>query len=631
MTRKELRRGSDRKGNIVQEILAAPVKSKHLSSRKQVRHYLDQYVADVPIEDLEGRSTKIMAQIALSHLDFATERNKRQAKLRIYNPSDKEHGYTSAYTFIEMINDDMPFLVNSVSAVVNRHDLSVHITVHPIIRVERNAKGKLKSIYEISSRKGQPESFIRLAIDRETDPKVLKKLESEIRGVLSDVRLAVRDWKKMSEKMRETSKLLRFGPRRVDEKLREESQAFLQWLSDDHFTFLGYREYKLSDRNGKVFLTPIKGSALGLLSRKQRQGQTIELTAQMRRLRRTRDWLVLTKANSRSTVHRSAYLDYVGVKIYNEKGKACGERRFIGLFASAAYSETPQNIPLLRHKIGKVFERAHVEAIGHRGKALMHIVNTYPRDELFHASVQDLARTTVGILNLQDRQRVKFFLRRDTFRRFFSCLVFIPREKYTTLVRRRVEAILSDSFGGTSVDSSVQISDSALARVHIVVHTPSGDRPRISIHAIEEMIAKVVVTWSDRLRAELSETCGIDDGPRLHRKYSDTFPLSYQVDVTPREACSDVSRIEEMLADDLPRTVELYEPEGCEPGHLHFMVYGFDEPLVLSQAFPILEDMGVDVYTEHPYELKLLSGQSFWIQDFHLRHQICSWWLIDSW
>jgi len=202
VTRKELRRGSDRKGNIVQEILAAPVKSKHLSSRKLVRHYLDQYVADVPIEDLEGRSAKIMAQIALRHLDFAAERKKGQAKLRIYNPSDKEHGYTSAHTFIEMINDDMPFLVNSVAAAINRHDLSVHITVHPIIRVERDAKGKLKSIYKIGSQKGQPESFIRIAMDRETDPKVLKKLESEIRGVLSDVRLAVRDWKKMSKTRR---------------------------------------------------------------------------------------------------------------------------------------------------------------------------------------------------------------------------------------------------------------------------------------------------------------------------------------------------------------------------------------------------------------------------------------------
>jgi len=520
-----------------------------------------------------------------------------------------------------MVNDDMPFLVNSLSAAIIRKDLGVHITVHPIIRVRRDSAGKIESICKPGEEDGLVESYIRLAIDRETDAKELRRLEKDLRKILSDVRLAVRDWKKMSAKMLEARDLLEFGPKRVDEELRSESQEFLRWLADEHFTFLGYREYALQNRGAKTLLKPVKNSALGLLSRKTRAGQTIELSAQMRRLSRTRDWLVLTKANSRSTVHRNAYLDYIGVKVYDKHGKVCGERRFIGLFASAAYSEAPGNIPLLRHKIKKIFDRGHVDRAGHRGKALLHIINNYPRDELFHASVQDLARTTVGILNLQDRQRVKFFLRRDTFHRFFSCLVYVPREKYTTAVRRRIEAILKDAFGGSSVDSSVQIADSALARVRIVVHTPSGDRPRISIQSIEEKIADVVVTWSDRLRDQLIEACGLDDGLNLYREFRDVFPLGYQEDVTPREACSDVSRIQGMLANSVPRTVELYEPEGCEPGDMHFMVYSFDEPLVLSEAFPILEDMGVNVYTEHPYELTLRSGDLFSIQDFHLRRE----------
>ena len=621
MTRKHTRRGTDRKTGIVREILATGYDSPHLKSRAQVREFLGQYFANVPIEDLEGRSTEIMAQIALSHLDFAAVRRKGQAKLRVYTPTEKEHGYASAFTFIEMVNDDMPFLVNSISSAVNRHELSVHITVHPIIRVHRDSKGRLQSVCKRGDASGQPESFIRLAVDREVDPKRLRSLESELRTVLSDIRLAVRDWTKMRSRMTDAIELLEQGPPRADATLREESRAFLQWLIDDHFTFLGYREYRLDERKGKTLLSPVESSALGILSRKNRKGHTIELTEEMRRLGRTRDWLILTKANSRSTVHRNAYLDYVGVKIFDDKGKVCGERRFIGLFASAAYIETPQNIPLLRHKISKVFERTGLEPVGHRGKALLHIINTYPRDELFHATVQDLARTAVGILNLQDRQHVRFFLRRDTFRRFFSCLVYVPREKYTTRVRREIQKILKDAFDGTAVDSSVQIADSALARVHIVVHTPSGERPRISIKSIEKMLAEVVITWSDRLREELATRIGIDKGPELHRKYRNSFPPGYQADVAPREACSDVERIEEMIADDQQRTVELYEPDGSEPGHMHFMVYSFDEPLVLSDAFPVLEDMGVDVYTERPYELRLNTGQSFWIQDFHLRKQ----------
>ena len=621
MTRKPARRGSDRKSNIVSEILATRTDSAHLKSRAQIREFLGQYVADVPIEDLEGRSTEIMARIALDHLEFGATRRKGQVKVRIYNPTEDEHGYRSAFTFIELVNDDMPFLVNSITAAVNRRNLSVHITVHPIIRVHRDSKGQLQSVCKAGDHSGQPESYIRLAVDREVNPKRLRSLESELRTVLSDIRLAVRDWEKMRDKMVEAIGTLESGPRRADPTLRDESRAFLQWLIDDHFTFLGYREYRLDERKNKIFLSPREDTALGLLSRKSRKGQAIELTEEMRRLRRSKDWLILTKANSRSTVHRNAYLDYIGIKIFDADGKVCGERRFIGLFASAAYIETPRDIPLLRHKIDKVFERAGLEPIGHRGKALLHIINTYPRDELFHASVQDLARTTFGILNLQDRQRVRFFLRRDTFHRFFSCLVYVPREKYTTRVRHEIQEILKDAFDGTSIDSSVQISDSALARVHIVVHTPSGERPRISIKAIEKMIADVVVTWSDRLRNQLAEEVGIDTGPELHRKYRDSFPPGYQADVTPHEACSDVNRIEEMIASGALRTVELYEPEGCEPGHMHFMIYSFDQPLLLADAFPVLEDMGVDVYTEHPYELTLNTGQSFWIQDFHLRNK----------
>jgi glutamate dehydrogenase len=621
VTRKELRRGSDRKERIVQAIVDARVSSKLLANRRQIRSFLQQYVADVPVEDLEGRSPKIMAGIGLSHLEFGRTRRKSQSKLRIYNPVESEHGYTSLFTFIEMVNDDMPFLVNSVAAAINRFSLTVHITVHPIIRVCRDSGGNLENVPRPGSDKGTRESFIRFAIDRETDPRVLKQLEKEIRHVLSDIKLAVRDWKKMQAMMEEAHDSLELGPPRVDEELRDESQAFLKWLIDDHFTFLGYREYKLAKRGEKVFLKPVDGTALGILSRKKSGGRPIEMTAEMRRLSRARSWLVVTKANSRSTVHRNAYLDYIGVKVYDKNGKARGERRFIGLFASAAYSEAPRNIPILRHKINKIFERTHIEPNGHRGKALLHILNTYPRNELYHASVQDLARTTVGILNLQDRQRVKFFLRRDTFRRFFSCLVYVPREKYTTLVRERIETILVEAFAGASAESRVQISDSALARVHIVVHTPSGDRPRISIQSIEQKIAEVVVTWSDRLRDQLGEAFGLEEGPKLHRTYHEVFPLGYREDVSPREACSDVSRIEELLTGDTARSVDLYRPEGCEPGELHFMVYSLHEPLLLSDAYPILEDMGVDVYTEHPYELKLQSGDAFWIQDFDLRFE----------
>ncbi len=621
MTTKTNRRSGDERQDIIDAILASKVSSNYLKKKSDIKRYLQQYFVDVPFDDLEGRSPQIMACVALDHLEFGAVRRPGQALLRIFNANEKEHGYSSAFTFVEMINDDMPFLVDSVASAINRRKLAVHITVHPIISVRRNKSDELLSVVRPEQDDAYSESFIRFAITRETDERALKLLRKEIEKVLSDVRVTVRDWAKMRKRMQETRDLLKNGPKGADPLLRTESQALLDWMVDEHFTFLGYREYKLSKRGESTFLSSVKGSGLGILCRDTEARKPYELTAEMQRLTRSRDWLILTKANSHSTVHRPAFLDYVGVKIYNDKGNVVGEHRFIGLLTSIAYSESPMEIPLVRHKIRQVFERANVEAAGHRGKALLHIIETYPREELFQSSVQDLTRTTVGILNLQDRQRVKLFLRHDPFKRFFSCLVFVPREKYTTAVRRKIEGLLTEAFGGISVDSAVQISESALARVHIVVRTHEGERPRISVNKIEQGLAELIVTWSDRMRTELLDRFGSNEGESLYRAYGDIFPAGYQEDTQPKEACSDIRTIDDMMRDGIRRSVDLYEADNVEPGDMRFIVYSLDEPIPLSDALPILEEMGSAVYTEHPYEAKLASGQSFWIQDFHLRHE----------
>jgi len=621
MRRQELRRGSDAREGIVDAIVASRVETKALPQGNHIKRFLKQYFEHVPFEDLQGREEKTMARVAVDHLEFGRVRRSGRANLRIFNATEADNGYVSAYTFVEMVNDDMPFLVDSVVAAIAEYDYTVHMTVHPVIHVLRDKRGRITGIPTPSDKDGRRESWIRIAIDKETDAERISELEERIARVLSDVRLAVRDWQAMREKMQEAMATVQSADTGGGKRLKAESEALLEWLGDDHFTFLGYREYRLSRRQQRVYLKPVPESGLGLLSNGEHGGKTTELTPEMRRLVDNKDWLVITKANSRSTVHRVAYLDYIGVKIFNKSGKVTGEHRFIGLFTSVAYSASPRSIPLLRLKLDQVVERSGVEPTGHRGKALMHILETYPRDELFQASVQDLARTTLGILNLQDRRRVRFFVRRDMFRRFLSCLVFVPREKYTTATRRRIEGVLLEAFAGTSVESSVQISDSPLARVHIIVRTAKGEQPKISIQQIQQTIADAVVTWEDKLRAELASSFGDDDGLRLFRRYGHVFPLGYQEDTSPRDACSDVSRIETMHQDDVVRSVNLYRPEGLEPGHMRFIIYTNDDPLVLSEALPVLEAMGVDVYTERPYELRLGGDELFWIQDFHLRHE----------
>jgi glutamate dehydrogenase len=619
VTKQKYRRTSDIKNLLVGEIVASNPKSKSLKSKAQIEKFLRRYASDVPVEDIEGRPPDIMARAAVDHLDFGAVRKKGQPLLRIFNPTEKRHGYTSLYTIIEMVNDNMPFLVDSVAAAINRHGLAIHVTVHPVIRVRRDARGRLKEVLPEEDG-GQNESFIRFNVDKETDQQVLSILEHEIYKVLGDVRAAVTDWAKMRGRMYEAITALEKGPIGADDMLMNETEDLLKWLVDDHFTFLGYREYALQARNEKFYLRPVKGTGLGILRSEDRGSRAIELTKEMRRYTRSKEGLIITKANSRSTVHRHSYLDYIGIKIYDDNGIPTGEMRFLGLFTSIAYSESPRNIPFLRLKIKRVLERSQIDSTGHRGKALMHILDTFPRDELFQSSIQDLVRTTTGILNLQDRQRVRFFLRRDAFRRFYSCLVFIPREKYSTAIRTRVESILMEAFAGTSVDSSVQMTDSPLARVHLIVRTAPGDRPRVSIRDIEKEIADAVISWRDKLRAELTLKYDQDIGLSLFRRYGDSFPLAYQEDVAPRTACLDVKRIDRMIDEGQTQSFLLYRPQDHDENHLRFKTFQRDYPLYLSGVLPILEDMGTEVHSEHPYQATVKGAGAFWIQDFELHY-----------
>lgn len=624
MSRKQQRRRSDVRDQLVDRIVATRPNSAVLKNRSQINLYLREYFRNVPYEDMAGRSPRSLAHSALTHLELGRRKRKGQSMVSIFNPTVDKHGFESSYTIVEMVNDNMPFLVDSVAAAIMRHDLDIHITVHPVLRVKRDGKHNVAEILPFDSDEGRLESYVHFVVDKETDKHELKLLESEIQRALGDIGLAVRDWVPMRIKMLEAREILQYGPQGADSALRQESQALLQWMADDHFTFLGYREYKLHTRGEEMFLKPVPGTGLGVLAHEKRGGGEVQLTAQMKRLTRQKDWLVITKANSRSTVHRHSYLDYVGIKKYDDEGNPVGEMRFLGLFTSIAYSENPRNIPLLRLKVRRVVERSGYDPAGHLGKSLIHILDNFPRDELFQASVQDLSRTTAGILNLQERHKVRLFIRRDTFRRFYSCIIYVPREKYTTEVRRRIERILLDSFGGTGVDTSVEISDSLLARVHIIVRVPVGDTRRISIDAIEKDIADAVVTWRDRLRSCLDARFGIEEGHKLFKAFGESFPPAYEGDVEPSVACLDAKRLDGLARGQHNDYLLFHREADSAENQLNFRTFRSGEPFRLSKVLPILEDMGVEVYGERPYKVTLQDREPFWIQDFELRYASCS-------
>lgn len=337
----------------------------------------------------------------------------------------------------------------------------------------------------------------------------------------------------------------------------------------------------------------------------------------MRKLARKPNLLNLTKANSRSTVHRPSYMDYVGVKKFDENGNVIGERRFLGLYTFSAYSMSVFEMPVVRRKVKYTLERSGFSKGSHNEKDLVEILETYPRDELFQVSKEDLFDITMGILHLQERQRTRLFIRRDTYGRFFSCLVYVPRDHYDTEVRREMQEILKDSFGGVSSAFDVRLSESVLARLHFIVYVDPTNVPDYDAAEIEERLAETTRSWSDNLYDALIEGVGEERGNELFHKYRDAFPAGYRAGFLARTAVSDIGRIEE-LASEEDLSMSLYHPIEEPDEFLGFKLFRSGDQISLSTVLPLLEDMGVEVVDERPHKVEPLGSPPVWIYDFGL-------------
>ncbi len=454
------------------------------AQRAVVEEFTARYFQDVEAEDLAERQPADLYGAALSHWNFTRKRDPGSARIRVFNPTLEEYGWQSTHTIIEIVNDDMPFLVDSVTMEVNRHGLTMHLIIHPIVVVERRADGTLAGLPAEDAKGAQRESFIHVEVDRITEPSRLEALAADIARVLDDVRAAVEDWQAMRDRVHAIVGEVEKRPPPLPADELAEGKDFLRWLAENHFTFLGYRCHELAVVNGEDALKIVPGSSLGILREGQNKQVATSFSAlppEVRAYARVPELLIITKANSRSTVHRPGYLDYVGIKRFDANGEVCGEHRFLGLFTSTAYSANPADIPLLRRKVANIVKRAGLPAGGHAGKTLLNILNGYPRDELFQTTEEDLLRTAKAILHLEERQRLRLFVRRDAFERFLSCLIYAPRENYTTELRQKWQTILTQAFNGTSSEFNVHLSESALARVMIIVRTTPGHIPDVAV------------------------------------------------------------------------------------------------------------------------------------------------------
>jgi len=586
--------------------------------------YLREYYAGVPPQDLASRDARELAAAALDQLRFARQRTRGRALVRVFNPTVREHGYNSPHTVVEMVGDDMPFLVDSIGLPLQRRGLTLHFLAHPIFAVARDAKGALRSLRPRGAADGNPrarlESFQHVEIDRIVDAATLESLAQEIERNLLDVRVACADWSKMQAAARKAADDLLVERARCDRRDASETRELLEWMVNRHFTFLGYREYRLRGAGGKVSLVPVEESGLGILRRSHRRPERSAhaLPSDIRRQSRTRELALVTKSNTQSTVHRSGFLDYVGIKQFDQTGRLIGERRFLGLWTSAAYNSNPREIPLLRHKVERVVEHFALAPDSHDGKALQHILESFPREELFQANVAELIRVVAGIFGLQERPRVRLLLRRDPFRRFYSCLIFVPREKYNTQVRQRIETVVRDAFGAFDLESQVQIAQSNLARIHIVARTMPADAKRVRPDDLERRIEAAVRSWADGFKTALLARLDESYALRLYEKYAPAFPAAYTEDFGGDTAALDVSFLEALEDDPARLQLETYRADAKRKERVYLKIYRRRDAIPVSDLVPMLENMGLRVIAERPYELECAGERRGWIQDLEL-------------
>jgi glutamate dehydrogenase len=586
--------------------------------------FLRHYYRGVAEDDLRARRPDALVYAALAQLHSGLTRASGRPWVRVYNPEPARDGFSSPYTIVEVICEDMPFLVDSLGMVLTQAGLALQFLVHPVLTVQRDGRGRLLEIVDSSEKALGLESWQRYEIDRESDLQVLETLTLRLRATLADVSATVADWAPMRQRAREVAAHLESVGGGLPSGEVGEARDLLMWMDDNHFTFLGYRYYRLKRGRASDRLLPDRASGLGILRRAPGTSAPVPavLTGAARRQARDREVLLITKANSLATVHRPTYLDYVGVKTYDGRGRVTGEHRFLGLWTSSAYSLTPREIPVLRHKVTSVIGHFGLAPTSHDGKAVLHVLENFPRDELFQASVADLIRIVRGVVNLYERQRVRLFLRRDAFRRFYSCFVYVPRDRYNTEVRQRIETVVREALHGTTIDSQVQLSESLLARVHLIVRTDPAQlhnpEPRIDAAAIEQRIAAAVRTWADGLLDALKGRHGDSAARKLYAAYARAVPAAYEEDTPAKAAVIDFDEIAALAPGVDAFRLRLYRPEGAPASKVQMKLYRRERPLPISDVLPSLENLGLKLIGERPYELRLDQSRLIWIQDFEL-------------
>ncbi len=612
---------------------------------------LDAWRESLPREEWHELDVDSLAASCAAQLQFGRRRRRGQMLLRVLpGPGG---------TVLELICEDMPFLVDTLQMGAAQAGLSVQLLIHPVLSVRRDAAGRLRALQPAQQtrqarqtrqahaprdaagatdgatdgRRGGGrtlcESWQHLRLEPAASEADARDLQRRLRSALADLRRACRDWGRMRQAVLQLCAAIERRAPPLSARIVAESRELLRYMEAHHFTFLGLGEYRLRRTGRALRLQPVRGSALGILRRRApREHDGGASAGDIRRALRSPELLIVTKANARSNVHRPGYLDYIGVKRFDAAGRVIGETRILGLWTSSAYAADPREVPWLRLKLQRVIAHFPFSPDGHDGKRLVHLLETLPRDELLQASVPQLIRCARTVLALQERSRVRLYLREDEFRRFWSCLVFMPRERSSAAAEERIAAMLRAKLRGSTVESSLSVSEAPLAQLHVVVRvaadngaarTARAKRAAPDVASLERVIANALVSWRDRLRVALTAHFGQPRALELERRYAQGFPASYRQDVDAALAVEDIADLARLEEAPERMQLRLYRPARQRPERVHLRILRRGEALAVSEVLPTFEHFGLRLIAERPYRLAL-AGAPLWAQDFELEH-----------
>ncbi len=598
-----------------------------------VGNMLRHYYSHVDESDLEHRRPEDLFGLAMDHLDLVERWSPGEVAIELTNPKVELDGWSSEHTVVRIVTEDIPFLVDSVSMELSRLGIGIHQVIHPIIpvgvcRLARSSQNEPVGVLADKD-EGEHLSLISIEIDRQS-PEAQDDVTADLRRVIDDVRAAVRDWQPMRQRLADISANLPVQARWFAEPEVAEVRALLDWLAEDHFLFLGARDYELGVDDGVDVIRIVPGSGLGILATESHLGRPRrldELAPEAQDRIHERRLLNITKAGTRATVHRASYLDYIGIKTFDDEGNVVGERRFLGLFASDLYNRSVSDIPLVRRVVDEVMTRAGFPAGGHDENRLRSILEQYPREDLLQMQSEELLDVAIAIAGLQERRRVRVFVRPELFGRFLTVLVYLPRDRYNTGTRSGIEQLMLSTFGGTLAEWDISMSESVLARLRLVLRVEdhhgasngNGDQRLQEPDVIESNVEALIRVWQDDFATALSSHFGSDAALDLQRTYGSAFDSSYQEAFDPRTAAADLEHIAGLDESGALR-LNVYRRPGRPASSFKLKLYRRGERVSLTSVMPSLTNLGVTVVDERPYEVRPAGSEPVWIYDFALEH-----------